>query len=86
MLTPFIPDDNCTKDTFTFVKELNQVSANNSLMISYDVVSLFTNVPLSETIDIAVNLIFENKPELKISRKELKKLFEFATSKTHFFV
>ena len=53
-------------------------------MISYDVVSLFTNVPLSETIDIAVNLIFENKPELKINRRELKKLFEFATSKTHF--
>ena len=31
-----------------------------------------------------MNLIFENKPELKINRKEFKKLFEFATSKTHF--
>ena len=27
MLTPFIPEQHCTKDTFTFVKELNQVSS-----------------------------------------------------------
>jgi len=37
-----------------------------------------------ETIDIAINLIFENKPDLKITKTELKKLFIFATSQTHF--
>ena len=30
-------------------------------MVSYDVCSLFTNVPLHETIDIAEEIIFENK-------------------------
>ena len=53
-------------------------------MISYDVCSLFTSIPLKETIDIAVNLIFDKYPDLKITRQKLKKLFEFATSGTHF--
>ena len=52
--------------------------------MSYDVVSLFTNIPLEETIDIAVKLILENSPESKVSQVDLKKLFSFATSQTHF--
>ena len=53
-------------------------------MISYDVTSLFTNIPLDETIDIAVNLLKEKEPKLKISKKDLRKLFVFATSESHF--
>ena len=40
--------------------------------ISFDVSSFFTNIPLYETLD------------LKISRKELKELFVFSTSKINF--
>ena len=54
------------------------------MLVSYDVTSLFTNIPLQETIDITINLINNHNPNLKITRKELKKLFLFATSKTHF--
>ena len=46
--------------------------------------SLFTSIPLHETIDIAVNKIFESDPNIKISKLQLKKLFIFATSQTHF--
>ena len=45
---------------------------------------MFTNIPLNETIDIAVDLIFTSKPDLKITRNDLKQLFMFATSKTCF--
>ena len=38
-------------------------------------------VSLQETIDIAINLIFNHNPNLNITRK---KLFLFATSQTHF--
>ena len=31
-----------------------------------------------------MNLIFNHNPNLKITKKELKKLFLFATSQTHF--
>ena len=55
-------------------------------MVSY-VTSLFTNIPLSETIDLAVNAIFESNTglDLKLGKIELKELFNFATSYTNFF-
>ena len=84
MLDPAIPTEYCAKDSFSFYKEVQEVSSSNKFMISYDVCSLFTSIPLKETIDIAVNLIFDKYPDLKITRQELKKLFEFATSGTHF--
>ena len=46
--------------------------------------SLFTNIPLQQTLDIAINLIFNPNPNLNITRKELKKAFCFAISQTHF--
>ena len=46
--------------------------------------SLFTNIPLQETIYRVINLIFNDNPNLNITRKELKKLFLSATSHTHF--
>ena len=41
-------------------------------MISYDVCSLFSSIPSKETLDMAVNLIFDKYPDLKITREELK--------------
>ena len=55
-----------------------------NFIVFYDVTSLFTNIPLQKTIDIATNLIFNRNPNLNITRKELKKLFLFATSQSHF--
>ena len=84
LLQPCINKEYCADDTFTFVQEIKQVSSNNKFMVSYDVTSLFTNIPLHETIDIAVEVIFKNNPNIKISKSELKNLFMFATSETHF--
>ena len=53
-------------------------------MVSFDVTSLFTNVPLQETINIAIDHIFEHQPDIKISRSDLNKLFLYATAQTHF--
>ena len=57
---------------------------SNRFLVSCDVTSLFTNIPLQKTIDIAINLIFNHNLNLNITRKELKKLFLLTTSKTHF--
>ena len=40
-------------------------------LVSYDVCSLFTSIPITQTIEIAVELIFQNKPNLKITKDEL---------------
>ena len=84
MLDPTIPTEYCPKNSFSFCKEIEELSSSNKFMISYDVCSLFTSIPLKDTIVIAVNLIFDRYPDLKIARQELKKLLEFATSGTHF--
>ena len=84
ILSPHIPTEHSASDTFTFIEDLKNVSLQNKFLVSYDVVSLFTNVPLSETIDLAVNLIKSNDPSVKMSHAQLRKLFLFATSQTHF--
>ena len=83
LLTPLLPMDYSAKDTFTFIKEIKQVSMSNKFMISFDVSSLFTNIPLEETINLAVHLILET-PENRFARNDLVKLFEFATLRTNF--
>ena len=56
----------------------------SKIFVSYDLTSPFANIPLQETIAIAINLIFNHNPNLSITRKELRKLFLFATSQTYF--
>ena len=65
----------------SFIKNAN---LSRKFLVSYDVTSLFTNIPLQETIDITINLIFNHNPNINITKKELKELFLFATSQTHF--
>ena len=67
-----------------FCEEIQGVSANDYFLVSYEVCSLFTSIPLTETIEIVVELIFQNKSNLKISKNEFKQLFKFAASGTHF--
>ena len=43
----------------TFCKEITQVDATNIVMASFDVKSLFTQIPLNENIDICVNESFK---------------------------
>ena len=48
-------------------------------MVSFDVESLFTNIPLEECIDLAVKYISEGNPDLTLSTAELRNLFFFQT-------
>ena len=84
LLSPLVHNDYSCKDTFSFVSQIRNANLSKKFLVSYDITSLFTNIPLQETIDIAINLIFNHNPNLNITRKELKKLFLFATSQTHF--
>ena len=71
LLSPLVPNDYSCKDTFSFVSQTKNANFSKKFLVSYDVTSLFTNIPL-------------HNPNLNITRKELKKLFLFATSETHF--
>ena len=80
LLSPLVPNDYSCKDTFSFVSQIKNANLSKKFLVSYDVTSLFTNIPLQETIDIAINLLFNHNPNLNITRKNIL----FATSKTHF--
>ena len=84
MLTPFILTDYSNQDSFSFLKEVQEVSVSDYFMASYDVCSLFTNVLLNETIDLADDIIFDNNPSMSITKPQLKNLFVSVTSQTHF--
>jgi len=77
-------------DTFEFVNEVQSLEINSGdILVSYDVTSLFTNVPLNETIQILADKAFNydwfNKThELNLSRDQLIDLLN-ATSKNQLF-
>ena len=84
LVSPLVPNDYSCKDTFSFISQIKNANLSKKFLVSYDVTSLFTNISLQETIDIAINLIFNHNPDLKITRKELAKVFLFPMSKSHF--
>ena len=69
LLSPLVPNDYSSKDTFSFVSQINNANLSRKVLVSYHVTSLFTNILLQETVDIAINLIFNNNPNLNIIQK-----------------
>ena len=72
LLSPLVPNDYSCKDRFSFVSPIKNANLSKRFLVSYDVTSLFTNIPIQETIDIAINLIFNHNLNLNITIKELK--------------
>ena len=76
----------CTvADTFDFTNEIHELKINKGeILVSYDVSSLFTKVPLDETIEILVNRAFSNNwfnttHNLTLTRTDLVDLLSVAT-------
>ena len=86
LLSPSVPNDYSYKNTFSFVCQIKNAHLSRKVLVSYSVTSLFTNIPLQETIDIAINIISNHNLNLSITKKELTKcfLFAFVTPQTVF--
>ena len=71
-------------DPLKFAEELRgKQMANGDILVSYDVTSLFTNVPVDETIQILADKAFEKewfnwKYKLKLEKSELVELLNLA--------
>ena len=75
-----------TKSTKDFIGKVKSKNVPNGYqMVSFDVKSLFTNVPLDRTIDIVLRRIYD-KHELQtsITRSEMKELLILCTKNVHF--
>ena len=87
ILTPLTNNTHTIKDTFDFVNKVTNIDHNiDRYMVSFDVVSLFTNIPTVETIEIILDEAFKEKVEYfnNLNREELKKLLIICTQKSHF--
>ena len=79
VLQPVLPrySSNCVKDSFSFCEDLKEYGPvdHDTFLCSFDVVSLFTNVPIEETIQICLDTLYRSniKPPM-ISECLLKKL------------
>ena len=77
IISPVTTNSYTVKDSFSFAKEISNFSANGLFMASFDVKSLFTNIPLKETIDIIIYELFdnpENDSNILLNEKEEKVL------------
>ena len=68
LLSPLVPNDYSCKDIFSFLSQIKNASLSKKFLVSYDVTSLFNNIPLQKALGIAINLIFNHNPNLNISR------------------
>ena len=86
LLTPLTKSDQNIDSTKDFIDKLKTMRISEGYkMVSLDVVSLFTSVPLDYTINLILDKVFKDKlVKTKLSRAELKELLELCTKKMHF--
>ena len=83
IIKPYMPADYMANSTTQFLDRIKAYQFNpNDVMVSFDVVSLFTNVPLNETIDIIANYIYDknhNLPKPPFKKLIFKRIMKLAT-------
>ena len=64
LIKPYIPDSYLLQSTDDFTERLKQFSINSqNIVVSFDVVWLFTKVPLADTIELIIDRLYsEDNP------------------------
>ena len=87
VLAPLTKNEYTVMNSYEFVGEVSKmnVDSNDMFMASFDVESLFTNIPLQETVDICMNSLFSSASEvLGITSKYFRMLIELAVTNSYF--
>ena len=69
MLEPLTANEYTIKDCFTFAEELQSFDSK-LVMASFDIESLFTNIPVEETIDLCVENLFQDRTHVNNLSKD----------------
>ena len=85
LIVPYLPKQFQANSTYEFLSVLRDCNATG-MIASLDVESLFTNVPVMDTIDIILNNTYEHSTMAppRIPRNIMKHLLEICTTKTPF--
>ena len=85
ILEPLTTNAFTLKNSYDFVKELQTLEVKNTVMASFDIKSLFTNIPLNETIQIVTNQLFKDHDTyLNYTKKQFTDLLELAVKDSPF--
>ena len=89
LLKPLTVNEFSVKDSFDAVTRINIIPKDllesNHKSISFDVKSLFTNVPISKTINVILKRIYDDKfVSTNLRKRPLKKLILDTCTKTAF--
>ena len=85
LVTPYVPTANTLKSTDDFITVL-RCTQPQGILASLDVESLFTNVPIDETVDIILKYVYENEnvPAPRLPKQILKELLQLCTKEAPF--
>ena len=91
LLTPLFTNAGFSyiKDSFEFAALVRKKPlVTNGKMLSFDVESLFTNVPLEETIDIIIKKVYRDdnvkKVNTNLAPESMRELLKLCTKESHF--
>ena len=86
LLSPLAKSKYTIENTKDFVTRIRKMKVPEGYkMISFDVVSLFTNVPVKETIDIILRKVYDEKlVKTKIKRENMRELLMLCTTEVPF--
>ena len=87
ILEPITSNQFTVRDSFTFATEISKFKDSNKyVMASFDIKSLFTNIPLDEAINIATESLFPQNDVslLGLTSEVFRKLLQFAVKNVLF--
>ena len=84
-IQPYTTNEHTVKDSFHFVSMIDSMD-HRFVMASLDVDSLFTNIPLQETIDIVTEKVYAKVRKVNgITKNDFKELLQMSTKGTVFY-
>ena len=88
LLAPLTSNDFSVKDSFMFAREISNLNfnASNHFMASFDIRSLFTNIPVKETCDIILSKLFPSHDSMynNFCRADFSKLLNICVANNLF--
>ena len=86
ILKPLVNNKVILKDTFDFVNKISNINMiEEQRIVSFDVESLFTNIPVNETIEIILERAFKEQEKFHgLDKPTLRKFLDICTKESHF--
>jgi hypothetical protein len=88
LIEPFSSNEYSIKNSYDFYEKVTSFKPTNNecFMVSYDISSLYTNIPVDQTLDILCNKIFTDNDLIfnEFNKKQFREILNLAVNDTNF--